>query len=135
MYARAKVRLPKVLQTRGLGAYFRTKFGNLGARNCHFLGFTRNIFEEKCNSCLLYPSLVLSVRYNMYGKKGQTATPSKRLPSKGQNVYPSVVQKVDYRNHWINLYPVVKVIVVISLILIRWIVIFPVHSPIQRFNN
>ena len=139
MYARGKVRLPKALQTRGLEACFRRKFGNLGARKCHFLGFTRNIFEEKCNSCLLYlawvsglptglgkrrfrwgrgeeekrkvsflhlssffasifplfprnawysgylySSLVLSVRYNMYGKKGQTATPSKRLRAKSK---------------------------------------------------
>ena len=34
----------------------------------------------------------------------------KEVTSKGPNVYPSVVQKVDYANHWINLYPVVKVI-------------------------
>ena len=27
-----------------------------------------------------------------------------------ENVYPSVVQKVDYANHFINLFPVVKVI-------------------------
>ena len=27
-----------------------------------------------------------------------------------ENVYPSVVQKVVYANHFINLYPVVKVI-------------------------
>ena len=86
LYARRKVRLPKALQTRGLGAYFRTKFGNLGERKCHFLGFTRNIFKEKCNSCLLYPSPVLSVRYNMYGKKGQTATPSKMLQAKGKRL-------------------------------------------------
>ena len=39
------------------------------------------------------------------------------------------VQKVDNAIHWINLYPMV------SLILIRWIVTYLVDSAIQHLNN
>ena len=52
-----------------------------------FPGFTRKMFEEKCNSCLLYPSLLLSVRYNVYEKKlGSNSDAIKEVSSKGQNV-------------------------------------------------
>ena len=44
-----------------------------------------------------------------------------------------VVQKMDKDIHWINLYPLDSQLV--SLILIRWIVICPVDSAIQRLNN
>ena len=88
MYARGKVRLPKALQTRGLEACFRRKFGNLGARKCHFLGFTRNIFEEKCNSCLiLFSSVIGKVQY--VWKKRSNSDAIKEVTSKEQNVYPS----------------------------------------------
>ena len=70
----------------------------------------------------------------MYGKKRSNSDAIKEVPSKGPNVYPSVVQKVDHANHWINLYPVVKV-TDFPNILIRWIVIYPVDSAIQRLNN
>ena len=55
---------------------------------------------------------MLSVRYNVYGKRGQTVTRSEWLQTKGETFTPlaPVVQKVDNANHWINLYPVDKVI-------------------------
>ena len=55
---------------------------------------------------------MLSVRYNVYGKRGQTVTPSEWLQAKGETftLLAPVVQKVDNANHWINLYPVDKVI-------------------------
>ena len=48
----------------------------------------------------------------MYGKKGQTVTPSEWLQAKGETftLLAPFFQKVDYANHWINLYPVDKVI-------------------------
>ena len=39
--------------------------------------------ENTVISCLFYPSLELSVRYSIYGKKGKEVT------SKGRDVYPS----------------------------------------------
>ena len=55
---------------------------------------------------------MLSVRYDVYGKSGQTVTPSEWLQAKGETftLLAPVVQKVDNANHWINLYPVDKVI-------------------------
>ena len=35
-------------------------------------------------SCLFYPSLVLLVRYSVYGKKGKTVTSSRRLQAKDE---------------------------------------------------
>ena len=40
--------------------------------------------ENAVISCLFYPSLVFSVRYSVYGKKGKTVTPSRRLQAKGE---------------------------------------------------
>ena len=40
---------------------------------------------------------------------------------------------MDKAIHWINLYPLDSQLV--CQILIRWIVICPVDSPIQRLNN
>ena len=45
----------------------------------------------------------------------------------------SVVQKVDIAIHWIN--SIQRIAQLISLILINWIVIYPVDSAIQHFNN
>ena len=44
-----------------------------------------------------------------------------------------VVQTLDSAIHRIKIYPVVTQLV--SLILIHWIVIYPVDSAIQRLNN
>ena len=44
-----------------------------------------------------------------------------------------VVQTLDSAIHRIKIYPVVTQLV--SLILIHWIVIYPVDSTIQRLNN
>ena len=45
-----------------------------------------------------------------------------------------VVQMLDSAIHWINHYPADGTIL-ISVILFRWIVIYPVDSAIQRLNN
>ena len=52
---------------------------------------------------------------------------------KMETVQAPVVQKVDSAIRWINLYPGITQLV--SLILIHWIVIYPVDSAIQRLNN
>ena len=85
--------------------------GPLGARKCHFLDFTRNIFfrrKVQWLSLIPFSSVIGKVQYVQ--KKRSNSDVIKEVTSKGPNVYPSVVQKVDYANHWINFYPVVKVI-------------------------
>ena len=52
---------------------------------------SQDIFKTDKNaviSCLFYPSLVLSVRYSVYGKKGKTETPSMEVTSRGRDVQP-----------------------------------------------
>ena len=49
------------------------------------------------------------------------------------NNQASIVQRLDRAIHRINHYPVDSAIS--SLILIRWIVIYPVNSAIQRLSN
>ena len=52
---------------------------------------SQDIFKTDKNaviSCLFYPSLVLSVRYSVYGKKGETETPSMEVTFKGRDLQP-----------------------------------------------
>ena len=46
-----------------------------------------------------------------------------------------VVQKVDSAIHRINHYPLDSAILLVSLILMHWMVIYPVDSAVQLFNN
>ena len=57
----------------------------------------------------------------------------KTLQSTGRTLQAPVVQKVNSAIRWINLYQCITQLV--SLILIRWIVIYPVDSAIQCLNN
>ena len=53
--------------------------------------------------------------------------------STGRTHLAPVVQKVDSASRWINLYQWITQLV--SQILIRWIVIYPVDGAIQRLNS
>ena len=53
---------------------------------------------------------------------------------KGKGLAP-VVQKVDNPIHQINNYHILWIVQLVSLVLIRWIVIYPVDSAIQLLNN
>ena len=39
--------------------------------------------EDTIIGCLFYPSLMVSVRYSVYGKKGKTVTPLEEVTRKG----------------------------------------------------
>ena len=99
-----------------------------------FPGFYAQHFRRKVQWLSLRPFSSVIGKVQHVWKKRSNSDAIKEVTSKGPNVYPSVVQKVDHANHWINLYPVVKVIDFPN-ILIRWIVIYPVDSAIQRLNN
>ena len=45
--------------------------------------------ENAVIGCLFYSSLVLSIRYSVYGKKGSNGDAIKEFTSKGRDVYPS----------------------------------------------
>ena len=77
-----------------------------------FLNFQRafsvNKYEGKCSFSFLFYSIsgVRSARYNLYGKKGKTVTPSRKLQAKGDT---SSLQTGNNRNNAINILVLVHV--------------------------
>ena len=73
-----KVREWKSLHSRGPGGILPWEIFQFRVSEILFPAFSAVV------SFLFNPSLVLSVRYNIYGKNGKTMTPSNSLPGKGE---------------------------------------------------
>ena len=56
-------------------------------------------------------------------------------PSQKDNSSDPVVKKADSTIHWIEIISIQWIVQLVSLILIHWIVIYPLDSAIQLLNN